>query len=334
MLLKVLLFIIVLGFVWPTKTKRIEGEHAISDLSSVDVNGARQCVLTRSHNKDNPIILFVHGGPCNSDIPFITHYQKDLEKVFTIIHYDQRGCGKSYDCLKSYKNLDAQLLVEDLVVLSEMINKKYHQKIILIGHSYGSYLGLQAAKKRPDLYRAYIGIGQVADSLTNEKAILDYLKMQANQQSEQRFLKKITPQIKKGKRLAPRLYVRKYNGAARQINIATKMIKGHLFSSEYNLKDSLKLIMGLFRNQNKLEKAESELPLPTLVQSVSIPIYFIMGKHDYITTLKAAEDYFNQIQSPHKELIIYQKAAHYPHLEEPKRFDTWLKNTFLLNETI
>ncbi|HEY4537266.1 MAG TPA: alpha/beta hydrolase, partial [Erysipelothrix sp.] len=274
MVLKILLFFIMLGFFRPTKTKQIKGDNAISELSYVDVNGAAHCLLIRSYNKDNPIILFVHGGPCNSDIPFITQYQKQLEKHFTIIHYDQRGCGKSYNCFQSYQDLNAQLLVDDLLVLSEMIKQKYKQKIILLGHSYGTYLGLQAAQKRPDLYRAYIGVGQVADSLTNEKAILDYLLVQANQPSEKRYLRKIKPQIKKGKRLAPRLYVHKYKGAARKINITAKMIQGHLFSLEYNFKDSFKLLIGIIKNQNKLERAEAEFPLPTLVPSIEIPMYF------------------------------------------------------------
>lgn len=116
--------------------------------------------MIRGHDKNNPVIIFVHGGPGSSEIPYAKKYQDLLEKNFTVVNYDQRASGKSYHFFEDYSNLSSDLLVDDLLAMTDYISERLgKEKVILIGHSYGTYIGMQAAYKAPQKYEAYVGIG-------------------------------------------------------------------------------------------------------------------------------------------------------------------------------
>ncbi|MFV0516943.1 MAG: alpha/beta fold hydrolase [Aminipila sp.] len=328
-----LIIIVIVGLIFPTWTPKIIGENSISELSGIEINGTNLAVMTRGHNKDNPVIIVVHGGPCCSEIPYIRKYQDDLEKEFTIVHYDQRGSGKSYHFFEDYSNLSPSLLTEDLIELSEYISKKFNnQKIILMGHSYGTYISMQAIAKEPQLYEAFIGIGQVSDKIVGETDNLNYCIEQAKlreNQSDVYYLENLRDSIETGQIIVPRNYVRKYGGAARQIDETNDMLTGLLLNPEYNLMDIIKYYLGIARFQDSLMDEQSEYPITELVQSVDVPIYFIMGKYDHMTSVKAAKEYFNTLNAPQKEFIIYENSAHYPQLEEKEAFSQWMHDTFI-----
>ncbi|WP_242942310.1 alpha/beta fold hydrolase [Hathewaya proteolytica] len=327
-----ILFMILIGLIFPTWTPRIKGENSISQLDYIEINGTKLAVMIRGYKKDNPIIMVVHGGPCCSEIPYIRKYQKELEKKFTIIHYDQRGSGKSYHFLEDYSKISSALLVEDLVKLSQEISKRFNNKqIILMGHSFGTYLSMQAIAQSPELYKAYAGIGQVADQITGELDNLNYcieIAKAKHNESDVAYLEGLRNSIARGEINTPRNYVRKYGGAARKINETKDMTTGLLFNSEYNLLDTIGYALGVIRFQDILLENQLKNPLRKLVEHVEIPVYFIMGQYDHMTSTAAAQEYFNSIVAPQKEFIIYEGAAHYPQLEEKEKFYNWICDTF------
>ncbi|KXL51712.1 putative aminoacrylate hydrolase RutD [Anaerotignum neopropionicum] len=324
---------ILVGLFFPTWTPRIAGENSISELGKIEINGTKLAVMIRGYQKDNPIVIVVHGGPCCSEIPYIRKYQESLEKEFTIVHYDQRGSGKSYNFFEDYSSLSPSLLVEDLIELSSLISKRFdNQKIILMGHSFGTYISMQAIAKEPQIYEAYIGIGQVADKIISETDNLYYCIEQAklqNNQSDVSYLESLQASIVAGEIITPRDYVRKYGGAARQINETKDMMEGILFNPEYNLLDAFRYSLGVIRFQDGLMKNQSEIPITHLVQNVDIPIYFVMGKYDHMTSTSAAKEYFDVIDALQKEFIIYKNSAHYPQLEEKETFYQWMCDIFV-----
>ena len=107
----ILLLLIAVGLLFPTWTPTIDAEDSISELETMQINGAELAVMIRGHQKSNPIVLVVHGGPCCSEIPYIRKYQKELEKEFIMVHYDQRGSGKSYHFFEDYSDLSTTLHV-------------------------------------------------------------------------------------------------------------------------------------------------------------------------------------------------------------------------------
>ena len=329
----ILILIFVAGLIFPTWTPKISGENSISELKKVKINNTKLEVMIRGNNRDNPVIVFVHGGPCCSEIPYVRKYQDMLEKEFTIVHYDQRGSGKSYQFGTDYSDVTASTHVDDLIGLTTYI-EAYLQKdqVILIGHSYGTYIATMAAAKDPELYRAYIGIGQMSDTIESE---LDSLHKcikaadKAGNTEDVTYLSGLENSIKEGQRLAPRDYVRKYNFAARNIDENGDYTKGFLFGSEYNLLDTIGFYIASGKYQEALIMEALKKPVSAIVSEINIPVYFVMGKYDCMTSPEAAENYLSSLKGRStREMVIFKKSAHYPQFEEEDKFFYWMCNTF------
>lgn len=331
-LVMVIVSILFLALLFPTWTPSIKGANSIHTLEQIEINGSDHEIMIRGHKKDNPVIIFVHGGPGCSEIPYAKKYQDLLETEFTVVHYDQRASGKSYHFFEDYSSLSADLLVEDLLALTDYIaNRLDKEKVILIGHSYGTYIATQAASKAPEKYRAYIGIGQMSNTTESEKDSLQYTINQAQLKGNTEdvlYLQNLTAEINSGEMFTPRNYVIKYGGATRLIDNPDGNWLGMLFSTEYNLLDIIRYNNGVSLSQEALLKDVMQHPLPTKVNQLDLPFYFVMGDYDYQTSAKAAKTYFDQIEADSKEFITYEQSAHYPQFEEKDRFFKWMLTTF------
>lgn len=331
-----LLLIIVLAIVlfFPTWTPRIPGENSISELRKVEINGEKIQVMIRGCDKNNPILLFVHGGPCWPEIPYVVKYQKEWEEKFTVVHYDQRGSGKSYQFFKDYSDVLTDTHIEDVIALTEYVTEYLGQEqVILAGHSYGTYIATNAAAQRPDLYRAYVGIGQVSDKAESELLSLNKCIAAAEgagNTSDAEYLKSLEESIKCGEMITPRRYVRKYGFAARKIDDNLDYLQGFLFRPEYNLSDMLRLYIAAILYQDGLLRYSTDNPIESLVTEVEIPVYFVMGKYDGMTSPESAEDYLKDIKGEaEKEFVLFEESAHFPQFEEGERFYEWLCETFI-----
>lgn len=328
-----IIILLIISLFSPTWTSHIKGDNSISALEQVEINGSSHEIMIRGKDKDNPVIIFVHGGPGCPEIPYADQYQDLLETNFTVVNYDQRASGKSYHFFEDYSNLSSDLLVEDLLAMTDYISERLgKEKIILIGHSYGTYIAMQAAYEAPEKYEAYIGIGQMSDTTESEIDSLNYSINQAQKAGntdDVLFLQGLTEKIKNGDTFTPRNYVMKYGGASRLIDNPDGDNIGILFSSEYNLLDVIRYNFGLSFSQNTLLKEVLKNPLPTIVTDLKIPCYFIMGKYDYMTSTKAAKNYFDMIEANKKEFITFEQSAHYPQFEEKEKFYEWMCDTFI-----
>lgn len=328
----VVLLLIVAGLFFPTWTPKIKGKNSISTLEQVEINGTKLEVMIRGVDRSNPIIIFVHGGPGCSEIPYVRKYQDLLEKNFTIVHYDQRGSGKSYHFFEDYSNLTTDQHVDDLLALTDYITHRLGQdKVLLVGHSFGTYIGMKAASKAPDKFAAYIGIGQVANKTISEMDSLDYTINQAKRAGNTQDVKKLESlreSIENGKELTPRNLVRKYGGAARLINDNRDYYVGFLVNPEYNLLDVIRYVRGVSVSQAALIPEEQKHSITSLVDHLGIPCYFVMGKYDYMTSVHAAKAYFDRLEAPRKEFVLFDKSAHYPQFEQEEQFADWLNKTW------
>ncbi|WP_159887724.1 alpha/beta fold hydrolase [Paenibacillus puerhi] len=328
----VVVLIVLLALFFPTWTPPIKGENSISFLGQVEINGTEHEMMIRGVDLNNPIILFVHGGPGCSEIPYVRKYQKELERNFTIVHYDQRGSGKSYHFFEDYSNLTTDLLVDDLLTLTDYIVKRFGQeKVLLAGHSFGTYIGMKAAAKAPEKFFAYIGIGQVGNTIQSERDSLEYTIEQAKQagnEDDLETLARLRSSIEQGVGYTPRSLIRKYGGASRLINDNRDYVLGFLFHSEYNGLDVIRYLRGISVTQETLLNEKAKRNLPNMVDHVELPVYFVMGKFDYMTSLNAAKDYYEDLTAPIKDFVLFENSAHYPQFEEKERFNAWLNQTF------
>lgn len=312
---------------------KIKGSNSIHVLEQVVINGTSHEVMIRGEDLANPVILYVHGGPGVSELPYAKKYQNLLESQFTVVNYDQRASGKSYHFFEDYSNLSADLLVEDALAVTDYITKRLGKnKVILIGHSYGTYIGTLAAHRAPEKYEAYIGIGQMADTQQSETDGWNYVMEQAQltgNHEDIKQLEQIYEPIKQGQAFTPRDIAERYGGASRLMDSPDNSFLGMTFSNEYNMLDAIRFYKGIMYSQEILISDAMSRPLPSLITKLDLPFYFVMGDYDFMTSSHAAKVFFDQIEGNQKEFITYEDSAHYPHYEEQQRFFDWMVDTFI-----
>lgn len=327
-------FILAIELFVPTWTPKIKGDNSISELRKVEINGANIEMMIRGKDRDNPVVIFVHGGPCCSEIPYARKYQSALEENFTVVHYDQRGSGKSYEFGKDYSDVTASAHVDDLIAFTQYISTYLRkEKVILIGHSYGTYIAAMAASQHPEMYLAYVGIGQMSDTIESE---LDGLELcieaaeKAGNKDDTAKLRALTDSISRGEEITSRKYVRKYGFAARQINDNADYWMGYFFGTEYNLTDAIRLYTASIQYQDTLILEALNNPITEIVNTLDIPVYFVMGAYDGMTSPKAAENYLNSLAGDAiHEMVVFDNSAHYPQFEEPDKFNEWMRSVFV-----
>jgi pimeloyl-ACP methyl ester carboxylesterase len=325
--------LLLIRAVMPTWTPRIRGERSISEYETVEVNGAEIRWMIRGCDRENPVLIFVHGGPCCSEIPYVRKYQGELEEDFTIVHYDQRGSGKSYRFGEDYSDVTAATHVEDLIAITERVEELLGKdRVILLGHSYGTYIATLAAALRPDLYAAYIGIGQMSDTVESELDTLEKCIARAEDEGDEgaaASLEALRDPIANGEGIVPRSFVRKYGFAARGIDEDRDYLEGFLFGSEYNLTDAVRFYVASGRYQDGLIMEALQHPVTEIVSVMEIPVYFVMGRYDGMTSPEAAAEYLKEIGGDgEREFVLFEDSAHYPQLEEADAFAAWMRERF------
>ena len=171
-----LVLVVVAGlaalFLIPGSTPRMDIRrypNSLAVLEQVPVNGTRQWILIRTESATNPVVLFVHGGPGTSWLTLMRKNTQPLEKYFTVVNWDQRRAGKSFAAGRVDAEMTIGAFVDDLMALSSDLARRFHKnKILLVGHSWGSVIGVIAASRCPDLFSAYIGIGQMSRMAESE----------------------------------------------------------------------------------------------------------------------------------------------------------------------
>ncbi|WP_431026890.1 alpha/beta fold hydrolase [Lysinibacillus sp. LZ02] len=295
---------------------------------TIIINNIAQGYIMCEQNKKAPVILYLHGGPGSPEYPiFQSQLNASYLCEFNICYYDHRGCGLSFN-KKSKLSLD--LLIEDVLDITKHLIKKYNKKnIILVAHSFGTYLGIKAVQAQPEYYSSYIGISQITNVKESERRIYDDLLKVCKEKKDykgKRLLKKNTNSVKKlsnhyMKNVKGRLLKRYQIGLTRK-PLPTYFIIGKIFSFPlYSLKNKLEYCKGLIYSSRSLFPMTKEINLFQNSYNFKIPIYFIHGIYDYQISRSLVNEYFEKLKSPKKELIIFEESAHFPNFEEPDKFN-------------
>ncbi|MCZ2258119.1 alpha/beta fold hydrolase [Sporosarcina sp. G11-34] len=299
----------------------------INSLEAVKINGVKQWIYVRSKNLNNPIILFLHGGPGVSHIYCIKKYFENLESRFIVVDWDQRGSGKSYSETIPKETYTINQYVEDVKVLAELLKTRFNKKIFLVGHSWGSIIGLMAVYKYPQLFQCYIGLGQVVDIVAGDKRAYDHALEQSKLNNDKPSHEKLNkmgppPYHSLYKSLLFRIYLNKYGGFdyKKSINLWTDYLKEMVFSKEYSPMDVVKWLKGINYSGKRMQKEMLTVNFIEQIKKVKIPVYFLAGRLDYITPSSLVEEYYALIESPYKEMIYFENAAHNVHFEETDKF--------------
>ena len=324
-------------YLMPAFTKPIKDKQghvvpgSIASLEKVNIGSTQQWILIRGENINNPVILFLHGGPGTSEMCLLRKYTSELEKHFIVVSWDQRGAGKSYPAIHSESDMKIERFIQDAHELTEILRQRFNkQRIFLAGHSWGSVLGVLTVNKYPEIYEAYIGIGQVANMLENEQRSYDYTLEQAGKANDRAIARKLTsfgrPPYSgdwQKKTVTQRRYLGKYGGEfyGSSKGAFPVVIKTLICSTEYTLRDKVNFFRGIFGSMRLLWPELLTVDLEKQVPALKVPVYFLLGRHDYEAAFIPAERYFNMLEAPKKELIWFENSAHMLNIEENKKFE-------------
>ena len=312
---------------------------ALVEKNFVEIGGVQQGFFIRSENPENPVLLFLHGGPGSPVLPLqiAAESSERLEKYFTVCYWEQRGAGISYSDGIDPATLNVEQMVEDTREMTEYLQKRFKQeKIYLMGHSWGSYLGIKTIEKYPENYQAYVGIGQISNQLESESLAFDYI-MGLDLEGEDRLMQEKLQQYHSATTdfsntqylMAVRMEMNKHGVGIMHRNIKmSEMAKSVMFFKGYTLSEKMKYAKGSLLSLRLFENLIHDNLFDHAV-SFAVPVYFLQGKYDYVTSYALAQDYLDKIEAPAKGFFTFEHSAHSPNLEEPEKFIQVVRNVFL-----
>ncbi len=327
----IILFLTILIVVWwilPERTSKIssENKNTLASINYIKIGGIKQCVLIRTDNTNNPILLFLHGGP-GMPMMYLAHkFQRPLEKNFTVVQWDRRGAGKTYSTnIPSKESMNIRQLIDDAYTVIDTLRSRYHQdKIILVGHSFGTYLGSIMVSERPELFSSYVSIGQVID---NKKAKIIQEKF-IRQKAKKLNRTDIISDLNKKENLNFENWLFEFGGELKNSKSFFPLLWSGLLAPEYTLQDALNVAKGSSYSSTNMNYNVLNNSIYYEIKEYKIPIFFLVGKSDYTTPSELVEEYFNLITAPKKELIYFENSAHFPFYEEPEIFCSTINEIF------
>ncbi len=312
-----------------------EGAHSMKTKKGwtyyeeyVEINGISQYLLHSGMDKEKPVLLFLHGGPGTAESLF-GYLMQQAEEFFTIVHWDQRGAGKTL-----IKNPQAyptmELMLADLLEIVQYLKDKYRQeKVILIGHSWGSVLASVFIREYPEEVAYYIGVGQVVSVAENERVGFEELKRRVEEAGDKRSMKKIEKiGDYPGENFKMDSEFMKKCGQVRSLqkkyDLAVKpswdLIKATIRSPIYRLSDAVAMFKAQKANEALIEEFLGGFDLNKESLEYRVPVYYILGDKDWQTPYILASEYLEKIQAPAKGLYLIPGAGHFTMLDQPELF--------------
>ena len=337
-MLGVLKYILLLFFfIACTSTKKIASPTGISEIKYLDINNSKQYVLIRGKDTTNPVLLFLHGGPGASATALLRKLNSDLEDHFTVVYWDQRNAGKSFKRKISKDEIKVANYISDVEYLTTYLKNKFKtDKIFLIGHSWGSRLGMYAIQRHPENYFAFVGVGQELASFEGENISYEYTFKKAKELNNLKAIKELEESGPPQSGDYTKMYKNGFWGLVNQKDWLLKLggeryaktgytdwIFSIWTSREYSFFDLIKYAKSsAFCAGNIIYDPDfNNFNFFKQIPEVKIPIYFISGAYDYNTPWELVQKYANEIKAPKKEFILFDKSGHSPVFEEPKRFN-------------
>ncbi len=314
---------------------------SISEKIHVTINGVEQGLFIKSKNINNPVLLFVHGGPGMPEYWLTQRYPTGLEDHFTVVWWEQRGSGLSYSANIPPETMTVKQMVSDTLEVTKYLRNRFHKdKIYLMGHSWGSFIGIQAAARTPELYYAYIGIGQISYQLKSENLAFEYMLEQFKKNGNTKLVRKLEETSVTMTLPLPDSYMSVRDEAMHSLGIGTthemkSVVSGIFLPSwqfrEYTFDEKVNLwrgkaFSGSFNLWNKMQATD----LTKQVTEIDLPVYFFHGIYDYTVSCALARDYFEKLQAPIKGFYTFEQSAHSPIFEEPEKMLKILREDVLV----
>jgi len=302
----------------------------IDELESVEFEGSIQWIRIRGSDEANPVLLIIQQGPGLPMINEARHFEDALrfEQDFTVVYWDQRGCGRSLRNVKGRVDISLKYMVSDTVALLALLRSRFGKKIYVAGFSFGATVGAFAAAQRPDLVVTLVAVGMDIDGVAASTCAYDFALSTARERGSRRAIRQLgaigPPPHLSSKQFSTRVrWASNFGGVTTNEtygSIARGLIASLLRSSDYSVGDVIRTVRGITATQTALLPELATLDLVRSLPHIGVPVVMVQGRLDRVAPSEAAQRYADELQAPSKQLAWFEKSAHTPQTEEPEKF--------------
>ena len=312
-LLSMIVLLLAVRFVGKTIYGRTP-DGGINESMYVEINGTKQWISIYGEDRDNPVLLYLHGGPGSSTSDIDYAFTRKWADIYTVVTWDQRNCGKSYDAKQNDTVLTKELFLEDGKEITEfLLDYTGKEKITLLGHSWGSFFGANLALTYPEYYDCFIGTGQLVDMVENETAFKAEASRWAEGNEEAMALvEQLTPENFTMEHISARNALMEKYGYGMMVDGSDyNLVTTILFNPNYSILDWIKYFQRdmsvylAFFNSDEMRSFSLKNRC-----DYEIPYYNINGDKDYQTNFNLAQEYFDEVNAPYKQMFMMKDTTH------------------------
>lgn len=315
---------------------------SIAELTTVRLGGHDQSVMIRGSSTDNPVLLYLNGGPGMSGLPYTRVVLDELSRDFVIVDWDQRGTGKSYGAIDPTSTLTPQQAVGDTIELTQYLRQRFgEEKIYLVGESWGSLLGVLAVQKAPELFHAFIGSGQMVSVRETDRRIYQDVLALAARTNDPALAAKMRSyglppyaDLPYANVFALGQYDALYrpytpSAAYRELGASSGIGPYGVLGSEYNLIEKFNVLRGLMDTFTVMYPQLQQIDFRKDVKTLDVPAYILDGTSELSARRDLTLEWLAALQAPIKTLVPFENAAHSVAFEQFEKFGTLMRGTVL-----
>ena len=309
--------------------RKVVADDGIERLQKVRIGGIDQWVSIRGNDRRNPVLLMLHGGPGWVAMPTSWYFQRGWEEYFTVVQWDQRGAGKTYaanDPAVVAPTMTRERMIADSEEMVAWLRREFgKERIFVLGQSWGSYLGLELAQRRPEWLHAYIGIGQISNAPESERRGFAWTLQQAREDGNAEAvaeLEALAPYAQ-GNQPVPleklfkqRKWLNHYGGMVHNRRGGDAEAAAIRLSPEYTDHDVAEVWKGNDFSMQHLLSEVLTLDMTT-VRELKVPVFLFEGRHDHNVSSELAAEWLQGVKAPAKQLVWFEQSAHEVMIEEP-----------------
>ena len=308
------------------------GTTGIAVLEKIALGGVDQWVLIRGTDVNAPVVLKIHGGPGQAEMAAVG-YNSGLEQNFVVVEWDQRGAGKSASAVNPVSGMTLERIVGDTVELTQILLHRFHkEKLILVGHSWGSVVAAHAAQQAPELYAALVTTGLITNTRQGWTETWNHLVEEAGRRGNTRASRELAeigmpPYDGKDQVHQRQVFGRWIEdlGAswhqARPLDRVGMMVA----APEYSWPEKFGFLPAAARSSSLLWTDLASVDLELQIPRLSVPVFVAAGRFDYLAPTSVSQKWFDSLSAPKKVWRWFENSAHFPMFEEPEAFQAFLK---------
>jgi pimeloyl-ACP methyl ester carboxylesterase len=312
---------------------------SISERVTVDIGGIPQGMFIQGVDPANPVLLFLHGGPGMVEFFMEQEYPTGLQNHFTMVWWEQRGAGMSFSPDIPPETMSMAQMISDTVEVADYLRTRFGQdRIVLLGHSWGAYLGIQVAAAAPDRFSAYVGMAQIVHQLESEIMARDYMIEAYRARGDEAMARRLEAASVSLEAGTSPEWMRLRDGAMHRIGVGhthdmDSVITGMFLPMwrvrAYTVPEKINIWRGKLWSRPFFWDALIRDDLRNRLTEFALPVYFFVGWHDQTANPELSRAYFDAISAPVKGFYMFENSAHSPLFEEPERATMILLNDVL-----